>query len=260
MTRLLFIGDIVGKPARVFIKEHLPLIVQKHSVDIVLANAENAAGGAGITANIANELKSYGVDGITLGDHVWDQRGFELEISTLDFVCRPANLPNTCPGKTFLHIQKNDTHIIVLSLLGRQFMHPKVTCPFLEAQAYIEQLKHQAHAFIVEIHAEATSEKVALGWFLDGKVSAVVGSHTHIPTADAQILPKGTAYITDLGMTGPYDSVLGREKEPVIQKFLDGLPRRFPVAQNNVRLSGVLLDIDKDSGLATRCEHIWHPK
>ena len=196
------------------------------------------------------------IGAITVGDHVWDQRGWESEITQIDRVCRPANLPSSNPGWDHLIIESRGFRVAVFTVLGRHFMGPKVDCPFLCSDRMIEQLRAQADAIIVEIHAEATSEKQALGWYLDGRVTAVVGTHTHVPTADATILPKGTAFICDIGMTGPYRGVLGRQIEPVVAKFVDGLPRKFEVATEDVRLSGVLIDIDASRTHAEKIELI----
>lgn len=254
MLKLLFIGDIVGRPGRDILAERLPRLRSEHGIDFVVANGENAAAGAGITATLAKSIFDCGVDAITLGDHVWDQRGWENEITEIDRVCRPANLPRGCPGWDHLVIEARGFRLAVFTVLGRSFMNMKADCPFLTADRMIEQLKAQADALIVEIHAEATSEKQALGWHLDGRVTAVLGTHTHVPTADAAILPKGTAFICDVGMTGPYASVLGREVKPVVQRFLDGMPRRFDVATEDVRLSGALVEINASSANAQKIE------
>ncbi|HYP18116.1 MAG TPA: TIGR00282 family metallophosphoesterase, partial [Opitutus sp.] len=224
MLKLLFIGDIVGRPGRDIVNEQLGKIRAEHGIDFVIANGENAAAGNGITGAIARSLVEAGVDAITLGDHVWDQRGWETDIARTEHVCRPANLPASNPGEDHLIVEKRGFRIAVFTVLGRQFMGLKADCPFLCADRMIEKLRAQADAIVVEIHAEATSEKQALGWYLDGRVTAVVGTHTHVATADACILPKGTAFMCDLGMTGPYASVLGRQIEPVVGKFIDGLP------------------------------------
>lgn len=244
MLKLLFIGDIVGRPGRDIIAERLTRLRSELSLDFVIANAENAAAGAGITGSIARSLQESGIDAITLGDHVWDQRGWENEITEIDRVCRPANLPAKCPGWDHVIIQARGFKVAVFTVLGRSFMNIKADCPFLTADRMIEQLRPQADALIVEIHAEATSEKQALGWYLDGRVTAVVGTHTHVPTADARVLPRGTAFMCDLGMTGPYASVLGRNTEAIVSRFIDGMPRRFDVATEDVRISGALIEID----------------
>jgi metallophosphoesterase (TIGR00282 family) len=254
MLKLLFIGDIVGRPGRDIVNERLGSLRAEHNLDFVIANAENSAAGSGITAAIARSIHGAGVDAITLGDHVWDQRGWETEISSIEKVCRPANLPSACPGWDHLIIEARGFRVAVFTVLGRQYLNLKSECPFLCADRMIEQLRSQADAIIVEVHAEATSEKQALGWYLDGRVTAVFGTHTHVPTADAQILPKGTAFICDVGMTGPYASVLGREIEPVIGRFLDGMPRRFGVATGDVRLSGALIEISASMARAEKIE------
>jgi metallophosphoesterase (TIGR00282 family) len=254
MLKLLFIGDIVGRPGRDLVLDRLPRLRTEHAVDFVIANAENAAAGAGITGSIARSLLAGGVDAITLGDHVWDQRGWENEIGQMERVCRPANLPRACPGWDHLVIEARGFRLAVFTVLGRQYLGMKAECPFLCADRMIEQLRSQADAIIVEVHAEATSEKQALGWYLDGRVTAVIGTHTHVPTADARVLPKGTGFICDVGMTGPYASVLGRETEPVIAKFLDGMPRRFEVATGDVRISGALVEIAAGSAEVNKIE------
>jgi metallophosphoesterase (TIGR00282 family) len=244
MLKLLFIGDIVGRPGRDIINERLPKLRADLSLDFVIANGENAAAGSGITGAIARSLLESGVDAITLGDHVWDQRGWENEITEIDRVCRPANLPAKCPGWDHVIFEARGFRIAVFTVLGRSFMNMKADCPFQTADRMIEQLKAQADALIVEIHAEATSEKQALGWHLDGRVTAVLGTHTHVATADARVLPKGTAFMCDVGMTGPYASVLGRDTQAIVSRFIDGMPRRFDVATEDVRLSGALIEID----------------
>lgn len=252
MKKVLFLGDIVGRPGRTFLAERLASLRRKHGIDLVVANGENAAGGAGLNGRIAAELASIGVDGLTLGDHAWDQKSFPGEIGELDYVCRPANMAESCPGASSLVLEKSGFRLGVFTVMGRVFMGAN-RCPFLTADRLVETLRAECDAIFVEIHGEATSEKVAMGWYLDGRVAAVVGTHTHVPTADARVLPRGTGYLTDAGMTGPYQSVLGREVEPVLGKFLDGMPRRFEVARGDVRISGALIDIDETRG---RCEKI----
>ena len=254
MVRLLFIGDIVGRPGRDIVNERLRAIRHEHKIDFVIANGENSAAGSGITGAIANSLLGAGVDAITLGDHIWDQRGWETEITQTERVCRPANLPASNPGEDHVIIEARGFRVAVFTVLGRTYMNLKADCPFLCADRMLERLKGQADAVIVEIHAEATSEKQALGWYLDGRATAVLGTHTHVPTADARVLPKGTAFICDVGMTGPYASVLGREVAPVIAKFVDGMPHRFEVATEDVRLSGVLIDISPAMARAEKIE------
>jgi len=254
MHKLLFVGDIVGRPGRDVAAAQLPRLRTDLGLDFIVANAENSAAGAGITGTIAEALLAGGIDALTLGDHVWDQRGWEAEIGRFERVCRPANLPAACPGRDHVIIGARGARLAVFTLLGRQYLNLKSECPFLCADRMLERLRGQADLVFVEIHAEATSEKQALGWYLDGRVAAVIGTHTHVPTADASVLPKGTAYLTDAGMTGPYDGVLGREKAPVIARFLDGMPRRFEMATGDVRLSGALVQMDAGTGRAEKIE------
>lgn len=256
MIRILFIGDVVGRPGRDIIATRVPHLRNKLNLDFVVANGENAAGGAGITGAVAKTLLGLGIDAITLGDHVWDQRGWEEEIKAFDRVCRPANLPARCPGRDHLILKANGFRLAVFTLLGRSFIAMKGDDPFAGADAMVQRTvgSGAADAALVEIHAEATSEKIALGWHLDGRVAAVIGTHTHVPTADAEVRPGGTAYVTDVGMTGPYRGVLGREMAPVIDRFMTGMPQRFGVAEEDVRLSAVLVEYDPDARRATQCE------
>ena len=256
MLKLLFIGDVVGRPGRDIIASRLPQLRAQHGIDFVVANAENAAAGAGITESIAKTLLGCGVDAITLGDHVWDQKGWEDDIGKLERVCRPANLPASCPGRTHVILQAKGFRLAVFTVLGRQYLGMKADCPFLTADRLLKEIGDKANGAFVEIHAEATSEKIAMGWHLDGRAIAVLGTHTHVPTADASVLPTGTAFMCDVGMTGPYASVLGREVKPVVAKFLDGMPRRFEVAENDVRLSAALVTFDPKEKRATKCELI----
>lgn len=254
MIKLLFVGDVVGRPGREIVNERLPRLRSEHGIDFVIVNGENAAAGAGITGAIARELLSSGVDAITLGDHVWDQRGWESEINNFERVCRPANLPAVCPGRDHLILESKGFRLAVCTVLGRQYLGMKSECPFLTSDRLLRQIGASADGALVEIHAEATSEKQALGWYLDGRAIAVLGTHTHVPTADACVLPKGTAFMCDVGMTGPYAGVLGREVPPVVEKFLDGMPRRFGVAENDVRLSAALVSYDPEAKRSVSCE------
>jgi 2',3'-cyclic-nucleotide 2'-phosphodiesterase len=254
MLKILFLGDIVGKPGRKAVQEKIAGLRSELGLDFVIANAENSAAGAGLTAAIANELAAAGVDAMTLGDHCWDQRGFDAEITQLERVCRPANLPEQCPGRSWLVLEKEGVKLGVITLLGHQFMKIRAHDPFYWWQREWAEVRKQADVWLVEMHAEATSEKLALGWYLDGQVAAVLGSHTHVPTADARLLPRGTAYLTDLGMTGPYASVLGRSVQASVARFLDGMPRRLEVAEDDVRLCGALLEVDPASGAAVSIE------
>jgi metallophosphoesterase (TIGR00282 family) len=254
--KLLFIGDIVGRPGRDIVVSRLAGLRAELGLDFVVANGENSAAGNGITGSIARSLLEAGVDAITLGDHVWDQKGWEAEIVDLERVCRPANLPRSCPGRSHVIVEKNGFRLAVFTVLGRNFVGMKGECPFLEAQAQLQRTVHAglADAALIEIHAEATSEKQAMGWHFDGKALAVLGTHTHVPTADACVLREGTAFMCDVGMTGPYESVLGREIKPVIGRFLDGMPRRFGVAEGDVRLSGAVVEFDPTTKKALKCE------
>lgn len=254
MPKFLFIGDIVGRPGREIVIERLPRLRSERGIDFVIANAENSAAGSGITANIAKELLSSGVDAITLGDHVWDQKGWESDINSFPRVCRPANLPSACPGRDHVIVEAKGFRLAVLTVLGRQYIGLKADCPFLCANRMLAELEGKADGVFVEMHAEVTSEKQAMGWHLDGRALAVLGTHTHVPTADATVLPNGTAFMCDVGMTGPYASVLGREVKPVLERFLDGMPRRFEVAEKDVRLSGALVEFDAGTRKAVKCE------
>ncbi len=250
---ILCIGDIVGRPGRAAIERLLPGLKEEFHLDAVIANAENSAGGSGITPRVAGQLFHLGCDVLTTGDHIWDKAEIREFLNQQETLLRPANFPAGAPGKGWcLWEAAPGKKIGVINLLGRVFMRYNVNCPFREASALIEKLKKETPVIIVDMHAEATSEKIALGFFLDGKVSALVGTHTHVQTADEKILPKGTAYITDLGMTGPQDSVIGQNKEEIIQRFLSSLPHKFAVAMEGTELHGVLLDIDEATGSARR--------
>jgi hypothetical protein len=255
-VKLLFIGDIVGEPGRKAVETILPRLRSEHALDFVIANGENSAGGNGITPQIAGELFSAGVDVITSGDHLWDQKTVsELLYSEPRFL-RPLNYPPGVPGRGANIFQvRNLPPIGVMNLQGRVFM-PPMENPFTTAETEVNRLREQTKIIFVDFHGEATSEKIAFGRFLDGRVSAVVGTHTHVQTADEQILPNGTAYLSDAGFTGPHDGCLGREIEPVLKKFLTGMPQRFEVARNRVRLHGALIRIDDASGKAMSIQRV----
>jgi len=254
--KILFIGDIVGSPGREAIKKLLPGLIKEYRLDFVIANAENAAGGSGITPKIAEELFGYGIDVLTSGDHIWKKRDIFEIINQDERILRPLNFPSGAPGRGFnVYKTKGGDKIGVMNVNGRVFMDA-LECPFRAALSAQEELSKETNIIIVDIHAEATSEKIALGWYLDGKVSAVLGTHTHIQTADERILPKGSAYLTDAGMTGPYDSVIGRKIEDVLERFLTSIPTRFEVAQENIQLHGAVLDIDEETGKARSIERI----
>lgn len=245
---ILFIGDIVGRPGREAVKKLLAGIKKEFALDFIVANAENASGGSGITLKVAQELFDSGVDTLTSGDHIWKKREIFDFIDKEERILRPINYPEGAPGRGFnLFPTKNGPKIGLINVNGRVFMEA-LECPFKTSIRAQEILAKDTKIIIVDVHAEATSEKVALGWYLDGKVSAVLGTHTHIQTADEKILPQGTAYISDVGMTGAYDSVIGRRKEDVLSRFITAIPVRFEVASENVQLHGVALDIDDATG------------
>lgn len=244
--RILFLGDVVGSPGREAVRALTPLLRKELVLDFIVVNAENAAAGSGLTKALALELLiPGGPDALTLGDHVWDQKNFDRELPALERVCRPANLPSAQPGRDRLILtDASGFRLLVFTVLGRQFMTPKVDCPFLTADRLLAAEAGKFDAALVEIHAEATSEKIALGRHLAGRASVVVGTHTHVPTADVSVFAGGTAYQTDAGMCGPYDGVIGRETAPVLARFIDGMPRPFPVATGDVRLAGLLVTLD----------------
>ena len=258
MTKVLFLGDIVGAPGRDAVKHLAPALRAELGLDLIVANAENAAAGSGLTKALALELlaPAGGPDALTLGDHVWDQKNFDRELPTLERVCRPANLPSAQPGRDRLIVTAaSGFRLLVFTVLGRTFMGPKADCPFLTADRILAEETGRYDGALVEIHAEATSEKTALGWHLAGRASVVVGTHTHVPTADAAVLAGGTAYQTDAGMCGPYAGVIGRDKAPVIARFLDGMPRPMPVASGDIRASGLLVTLDA-AGRAVSAERL----
>lgn len=256
--RILFLGDIFGQPGRRIVKEKLPELAKEFNPDLVLANGENAAAGFGITPVLADELLNLGIAVLTSGNHIWDKKEIipYLRSPENTRLLRPANFPPSAPGRG-LFVGRNSSGIqyAVLNLQGRVFMS-SLDCPFRAADALLAGIPPEVKIRIVDVHAEATSEKIALGWYLDGRVTAVVGTHTHVPTADEAVLPNGAAYITDLGMSGPYDGVIGVDKESVIRKFLDQMPARFDVAKGDARLLGVLIEADPSTGHAVSIQRI----
>jgi metallophosphoesterase (TIGR00282 family) len=258
--RILFIGDIFGRPGRTIVKERLPGLVKDHSIDLVIANGENSAAGFGITPQLAEELFELGIDVLTSGNHIWDKREiidfFQMEDgahSPSRRLLRPANYAPDLPGHGLYEGRKGGVGYAVINLQGRVFM-PSNDDPFRTADQLLRQV--QAKVILVDIHAEATSEKVSLGWYLDGRVTAVLGTHTHIPTADERVLPGGTAYMTDVGMTGPFDGVIGVKKELVVGKFLNNMPVRFEAATGDVRLCAVVIDCDELTGKARSIQRL----
>lgn len=253
--RVLIIGDIVGQPGRNAIRELVPVLRKEEGIDFVIANAENAAGGSGVTPPIAEELFKCGIDVMTTGDHIWNRREIMEYLGKSDRLLRPANYPQGAPGSGSCAVNKNSLKVGVINLAGRVFMDT-IECPFRVVREEIEKIKDKTKIIFVDMHAEATSEKVALGWYLDGVVSCVFGTHTHIQTADERILPKGTAYITDLGMAGPYDSVIGRRVDQILARFITQIPTRFEMAEENVQLAGAVVEVDEANGKALSIKRV----
>jgi len=250
LVRLLLIGDIVGRPGRRAVKEFLPRLVSQFDIEFVIANGENAAGGNGLTREVAQELFSHGINVLTMGNHVWDKKEIFNFIEEESRIIRPANYPPGTPGVGYgVFSTKRGAKVAVGNLSGRVFM-PDLDCPFRKADAILAEMTKYTAVTVIDFHAEATSEKSALGWYLDGRASCVVGTHTHVQTADERILPGGTGYITDLGMTGPRDSVIGVKRELVIDRFLTQLPARFEVAGGSIQFNGLFVEIDQATGRA----------
>lgn len=255
MLKILFIGDIVGKPGRKIVKSCLKEMIEEEAIDLTIANGENAAGGFGITYDVSQEILGAGVDLITLGNHTWDNRDIDRVLAEEPRVIRPANYPEGSPGQGYYIIETaKGLSVGVINLLGQVFLEA-LRCPFRVADECLNRIKKKTNVVVVDIHAETTSEKMALGWYLDGRATAVLGTHTHIPTADERILPEGTGYITDVGMTGPLNSVLGIDPKIVVTKFLTKRPIRFEVASGPIKLDGVILEVN-EYGLATSIKRI----
>lgn len=260
-VKLLFIGDIVGQPGRAAVTALLPLLISRHSIDFVVANGENSAGGSGITPKTAEEIFSAGVDVITSGDHLWDQKEVMELLANEKRFLRPMNYPAEVPGRGSGVFQLQNpksaaAEIAVLNLQGRTFIMPALENPFTLALEEVKKIRLRTKIIFVDFHAEATSEKIAFGRMLDGLVSAVVGTHTHVQTADEQIFPGGTAYLTDAGFTGPHDSVLGRETQPVVRRFLTAMPQRFEVAKGGILLQGALIEVDNATGKVIQIQRV----
>jgi metallophosphoesterase (TIGR00282 family) len=273
-VRILFVGDIVGRPGKHACARVLPRLIREHDIDVVLANAENAAAGSGITPQIFAKLRHQGIDACTLGDHIYKRREAVELLESTDRAVRSANLPREAVGRELIVLPCRPGRlsagadvegvgsgmappsVALFSLLGRTYMNVRADCPFHAADRVLAQVPDDVRCIVVDVHAEATGEKIALGWYLDGRVTAVIGTHTHIPTADERILPRGTAYITDVGMTGPYESVLGRARERVIRSLVTGMPQPYDVATGDVRLCAVLIEADGASGRALSIERI----
>lgn len=255
--KILFVGDVFGKPGKRAASQFIPKIREEQGIDFCIANGENAAGGFGLTDNIAKKMLAYGIDVITSGNHIWDrQEANRLLEEESSRILRPANYPPKVPGVGYtVRETNNGVKVGVVNLQGRIFM-PPIDCPFRTADDIINRIRQQVKVIIVDIHAEATSEKMALGWYLDGRVSAVLGTHTHVMTADERILPKGTAYISDVGMTGPYDSVIGVKVEQSLSRIMNQIPIRFTPAENGVMFSAVIVEINERTGGALHIERI----
>jgi len=257
--RLLCIGDVVGRPGREAVERLTGMLRQEHGIECVVVNAENAAGGSGMTPRIARDLLAAGADVITLGDHAWKQREVFEAFDEFSTLLRPANYSSEAPGRGACLVElEGGLRVGVINLVGRIFMDPSES-PFRAADTAIAELSQKTRIIVVDMHAEATSEKIAMGRYLDGRVSVVFGTHTHVATADETILSGGTAYITDVGMTGPHDSVLGREVKPVLKKLTTGVPARFEVATGDVRLSAVVVTVDERTGRSTQIKRIQVP-
>jgi hypothetical protein len=256
LLNILCCGDVVGQPGRTFLSKALPVLIKSRQIDMVIVNAENAAGGSGITPQIFQKLMHYGVDVVTLGDHCYKRYEIIPLMGSSDRIVRPANLPPMAQGKGYTVVKsRSGVAVGVTALLGRLYMKP-MDCPFRIADQMVNEIHKQTNIMVLDMHAEATSEKIALGWYLDGRASIVFGTHTHVPTADARILPKGTAYITDLGMTGPYESVLGRSREKVTRSLITGMPNMYSIAENDVRVAGILVTVDSTTGKAVKIEQL----
>lgn len=258
--RVLILGDVVGRPARRAIRDLVPSLVEREKVDLAIANAENAAGGIGVDIKSAKELLSAGLNVLTSGNHIWKKKEIYPYLDEHSHLIRPANYPAGAPGRGWCTWQnESGLKALIVNIQGRVFMPNHVEDPFRSVDAIYREWAHHSPVIIVDMHAEATSEKNAMGWHLDGRASIVYGSHTHVQTADERILPGGTAYITDVGMCGPLDSVIGMERESVIKGFLTQLPRQFEVAQDNVVLQGIIVDVDDRTGKAQEIRRLRVP-
>lgn len=243
---ILFIGDIYGRTGRNLLRDNLNRIKDENNIDFTIANGENSAGGVGITKEIYDDLIRYGIDVITLGNHAWAQKKIFDFIDNEDRLVRPANYPEGTPGKPYVIVEANGRRIAVINMCGRVFMEC-LDCPFRKIDSILNEIEGKADIKILDFHAEATSEKIAMGWYLDGRITAVLGTHTHVQTADERILPKGTGYITDVGMTGPINSVLGVKTDIIIRKFLTNLPERFEAAEDSGQINGVILKVNENN-------------
>jgi metallophosphoesterase (TIGR00282 family) len=253
--RILFIGDVVGSPGRQMIQDYISKLKKKYAPTLTIINGENAANGKGITEKIYRGFLESGAQAVTLGNHAWDNRDVFTFIDDAKYLVRPANFPEGTPGKGMIFVNSNGTEVAIVNLQGRTFL-PAIDCPFKKVDELIEEARKRTPIIFIDFHAEATSEKQAIGWYVDGRATAVVGTHTHVQTADNRILPNGTAYITDVGMTGPYDGILGVQREAVLKRFLTSLPVRFEVAEGRTQLSAVIIDVDPNTGKANAINRI----
>jgi metallophosphoesterase (TIGR00282 family) len=258
MLSVVFLGDVVGEPGREVVKRSLPILKEKYKPDFVVINGENAAGGQGITGRLTYELLRAGVDVITLGDHAWDQREIMSFFQQEPRLLRPANFPSGAPGAGHIVVSGNGKKIGVACALGRTFMGPEVDNPFLLMPRILDDIRHETKAILIDFHAETTSEKIAFGRAMDGLASVVIGTHTHVQTADEKILPAGTAYITDVGFCGGHDSVIGRDVESVLAKYRTSLPNKFHIASGDLQADGLYAQIDEETGKAIFCERFQH--
>lgn len=253
--KILFIGDIFGTPGRKAVKEYVPVLRKQYEIDFCIANGENSATGNGINYIIAQELYKSGIDCITMGNHTWSKKEIMNFIDSDDKIVRPANYPSKVPGRGYTILKANGMQLCVLNLMGRVYMD-NIDCPFLVADRELEEIKKNTKVVFVDMHAEATSEKAALAWYLDGRVCCVAGTHTHVPTADERILPFGTAIISDVGMTGPYDGVIGVDKELIIERFINRLPQKFEVAKGRIQFNAIYLEVDEKTGKCLKIERV----
>lgn len=254
--KILFLGDVVGSPGREALRKVVPSLITKEKLEFVIVNGENSAGGSGLTPSICDEIFDYGVDVITSGDHIWKKKEITEYINTTRRLIRPINYPKGVPGSGSTIVEsKSGIKVGVMNIIGRVFMDA-LDCPFLAAMEEAKRMKEKTPVIIADMHAEATSEKIAISYYLDGFVSAVLGTHTHVQTADEKILPNGTAYITDCGMTGPFDGVIGRKKEQIISRFLTQMPMKFEMAEGDIRANGVIIDIDPKTGKAESIKRV----
>src|SRR2546425_4421842 len=255
---VLMVGDVFGEPGRAALAKHLPRLREEHAIDFCVVNCENAAGGFGVTGPMARQMLEQGADVLTSGNHIWDKKEIVEYIAKENLLLRPANFPPGTPGSGFVTVKTGPHRVAVLNLMGRVFMQPN-DCPFQKADEVVPQLRKDTPVILVDMHCEATSESQAMGWHLDGRVSAVVGTHRHVQTADERVLPQGTAYITDIGMTGPIDSVIGVDKDLILQKFISQMPNRFEPAKGPVALHGALIKVDAETGRGLSIERLRVP-